>query len=394
MFLDLFEVSPKQGPARWPARTNSRGRGAVLIVAGLIAACLSCATASAKELTFASYLPPSHLMNKLALPNYFAVVEKESNGSLTFNHVAGAQLFDNKASITATGEGLADATNALPAYAPNQLPHFNILFDMVGFVENPLAGAGAALETVLLHCPECRQDFKQHGVTFLASYATSSAGLFCTKPVATAEDIKGLKVRVSGAGGRLADHMGATPVRVAPADLVTSLERGNIDCVLGPLAWISSYNLFDTVKSIVAYPFGAFPNAISVAFNTGTWESLDDAQKQAIMKGLPALTADLVIKGYLEGHDAAIAKAKDSGIAVVEGGDDFAQLLAEFRKKDEAAVAETASGFGVTNAQSVIDTFKAKLTKWNGLVPKGEIDRAKFESLLLQEVYSKFDPAS
>ena len=350
--------------------------------------------ALATELTFASYLPPSHLMNKLALPNYFEMVGKESGGSVTFNHVPGAQLFDNKASITATGEGLADVTNALSAYAPNQLPHFNMLFDMVGFVENPLAGAGAALAPVLLDCPDCRQDFKQHGVTFLASYATSSAGLFCTKPVNSAEDIKGLKVRVSGAGGRLATHMGATPVRVAPADLVTSLERGNIDCVLGPLAWISSYNLFETVTSIVAYPFGAFPNAISVAFNSDSWDGLDASQKQAILKGLPSLTADLVIKGYLDGHDASIAKAKAMGIKVVEDGDDFANLLAEFRKKDEAAVAETAAGFGVTHPQTVIDTFKAKLVKWNALMPKGQVDGAKFEALLWQEVYSKFDPAS
>jgi len=370
-------------------KAGRKGRGLTMLLVIGFAAVGWMQPVQAKEITFASYLPPSHLMNKQALPSFFDAVTKASNGEITFNHVPGAQLFDNKSSITATGEGLADATNALSAYAPNQVPHFNILFDMVGFVENPLAGAGAALETVLINCEECRGDFEKLGTTFLGSYATSSAGLFCTKKIATPADLKGVKVRVSGAGGRLAKFMGATPVRVAPADLVTSLERGNIDCVLGPLAWISSYNLFEIVKSIVAYPFGAFPNAISVAFNAKTWKSLSKSNQQAFLKSLPALTADLVIKGYLEGHDKAIAKAKSSGIDVTAGGEGFAKLLADFRAQDEADVTKTAEKFGVKDAGAVIAKFKGNLSTWNELLPAGKIERAKFEQLLWERVYSK-----
>ena len=374
-------------------KTNSSGfasyRLPAALIGGLALIGMASQSVQAKEITFASYLPPSHLMNKEALPSFFKAVTAASNGSITFNHVPGAQLFDNKSSITATGEGLADATNALSAYAPNQLPHFNILFDMVAFVENPLAGAGAALETVLLDCPECQTDFKQHGVTILGTYATSNSGLFCTKVVSSAEDIKGLKVRVSGSGGRLARHLGATPVRVSPADLVTSLERGNIDCVLGPLAWISSYNLFDTIKSIVSYPFGAFPNAISVAFNTDSWESLDTAQQQAFMKSLPALTYDLVIKGYVEGHDAALKTAAEKGIPVLTGQNEFAQTVADYKNKDEAVIAETASKFGVKNPEQIINQFKKNLDKWNALLPGGTVDKAAYEKALWDEIYSK-----
>ncbi|MEQ9245652.1 MAG: hypothetical protein RLO21_06655 [Nitratireductor sp.] len=124
------------------------------LMGGLALIGLASQSVQAKEITFASYLPPSHLMNKEALPSFFKAVTAASNGTITFNHVPGAQLFDNKSSITATGEGLADATNALSAYAPNQLPHFNILFDMVAFVENPLAGNGSSHENDMMYSTE------------------------------------------------------------------------------------------------------------------------------------------------------------------------------------------------------------------------------------------------
>lgn len=361
------------------------------LLAGLSVAALAATPTialEARELTFSSYLPPSHLMNTLALPRFISAVEEASTTGLTLKLVPGAQLFDAKSSMTSTGDGLADITNGLPSYAPNELPHFNMLFDMAGFVDDPLAGAGAALETVLLDCPECKEDFTKLGVTFLGSYATSSSGLMCTTEVSTVADVRGLKVRVSGSGGRLAEALGATPVRVDTGDLVSAMERGNIDCILGPLSWLSSYNLYDIVKSVVAYPFGAFPNAISVVFNTDVWESLDASDHEVVLKALPSLTADLSISSYIDGHNEAIAKAKDAGVNVTEGDGTFAPIVAAYRDKDEAVIAETAAGFGVENPQKVIDIFKENLVRWNELLGMNA-DRAKFEELLWTEIYSK-----
>jgi len=343
--------------------------------------------AVAKDLTYASYLSPSHLMNKNVLPVFFDRLREASGGEVNFKLVAGAQLFDNKTSISATGEGLAEATAGLSAYVPNQLPHFNMMFEMAGYVGNPKAGAGAALQTTLLECDGCTEDFKKQGVTILGSYATSSAALFCTSDLSSAEDVKGLKIRVSGSSGRMVKVMGGTPVRMAPTDLVTSMERGNIDCILGPLSWMSSYNLYEMVKTIVLYPFGSFPNAISLAFNTDTYEGLSDENRQAILKTLPSLTADLVIGVYENGHDAALVKAKESGIKILEGGADFDALVAQYRSGDEAVIAANAAKFGVENPQAVIDTFKANVARWDELV-KG-VDQAQFEQLLWDEIYSK-----
>ncbi|MBV1902025.1 MAG: C4-dicarboxylate TRAP transporter substrate-binding protein [Marinosulfonomonas sp.] len=343
--------------------------------------------AVAKDLTYASYLSPSHLMNKNVLPVFFDRLREASGGEVNFKLVAGAQLFDNKTSISATGEGLAEATAGLSAYVPNQLPHFNMMFEMAGYVKNPKAGAGAALQTALLECDGCTGDFKKQGVTILGSYGTSSAALFCTSDLSSAEDVKGLKIRVSGSSGRMVKVMGGTPVRMAPTDLVTSMERGNIDCILGPLSWMSSYNLYEMVKTIVLYPFGSFPNAISLAFNTDAYEALSDENRQAILKTLPSLTADLVIGVYENGHDAALVKAKESGIKILEGGADFDALVATYRAGDEAVIAANAAKFGVENPQAVIDTFKANVARWDELV-KG-VDQAQFEKLLWDEIYSK-----
>ncbi len=346
---------------------------------------------SAKELTYATYLPPQHAVNSRVLPPFIERVKKASDGSLVFKLVPGGQLFDAKSALTSTGDGLADVTNALSAYTPNQVPSFNILFEMFSFVANPQAGGGAALQTVLIDCEECRKDFKKLGVTFLASYPTSNSGIFCSKMVKSLGDLKGIKLRVSGAGGRLAAAMGATPVRTSTADLVTSVQRGNIDCILGPLAWMRSYNLYESIKSVINYPLGSYPNAILAAFNTDSWHGLTSAQRKTFVRQLPSLVAHITDE-YLGDHDRTLAKVKKLGIPVSTGSNAFGELLIKHRANEVATIAKNARKFRVKNPEKTIAQFRKNVEHWNQMLAKTDGSKKAFAELLWQEVYSKIDP--
>lgn len=79
--------------------------------------------------------------------------------------------------------------------------------------------------------------YAPHGLrAFLAGNTGPSMGGFFRRRISGPEDLKGLRIRVQGHGGDVYARLGATPVAVAPADLVPAFERGVVDAVefLGP----------------------------------------------------------------------------------------------------------------------------------------------------------------
>lgn len=79
--------------------------------------------------------------------------------------------------------------------------------------------------------------YAPHGLCgLLAGNTGPSMGGFFRRKLTGPQDLKGLRIRVSGHGGKIYARLGATPVAVAPADLVPAFEKGVVDAVefLGP----------------------------------------------------------------------------------------------------------------------------------------------------------------
>lgn len=79
--------------------------------------------------------------------------------------------------------------------------------------------------------------YRPHGLHgMLAGNTGPSMGGFFRRKLNGPEDIRGLRIRVTGHGGEIYARLGATPVAVAAADLVPAFEKGVVDAVefLGP----------------------------------------------------------------------------------------------------------------------------------------------------------------
>ena len=61
-------------------------------------------------------------------------------------------------------------------------------------------------------------------------------GGFFRREIATLDDLKGLKFRISGIGGQVLAKLGVVPQQIAPGDVYAALERGTIDAAefVGP----------------------------------------------------------------------------------------------------------------------------------------------------------------
>jgi TRAP-type mannitol/chloroaromatic compound transport system substrate-binding protein len=82
-----------------------------------------------------------------------------------------------------------------------------------------------------------REVFKKDGVTtFPCGNVGVQMGGFYKKEINGPEDLRGLKMRIGGLGGRIVAKLGVIPQQIAPGDLYPALERGTIDAAefIGP----------------------------------------------------------------------------------------------------------------------------------------------------------------
>lgn len=167
----------------------------------------------------------------------------------------------------------------------------------------------------------------------------SMAGWF-RRPVASLDDIKGLRIRVQGLGGEVYRRLGAIPQSIPPGDIYPALERGTIDAIefLGPMNDLPLG--LHRVAPHTFYPGFNKPNGASeFILGLNTWETLGSEMRQAVQMACA-----------LE-HSAALAEANHAHARalrqlVAEGARPAAipvDLLREARNQTARVMAEVAA---------------------------------------------------
>jgi TRAP-type C4-dicarboxylate transport system substrate-binding protein len=361
-----------------------------LLAAILATAFLPPGPAVAAEYIYASYVPPKHALNALGLKPMF----KELKGTVDWKLLTGGQLFGARSTLKSVGGRIADAGFVIPPYTQRELKHAFTLNDMMFAGQNPLAVNAAVLETMFFDCPECQADYKKSNTIFIAGYATMDFALMCNKKLVSVADAKGKKMRTTGAYGRWAKAIGGVPVSMTSGDMIEAIERGQIDCIVGPIAWVKRYPILDSVKYVLDYPFGTFPLVGLLVMNLDAWKAHSPAQKAAVLKASPGAIARVMIDGYMADADKARAAVRaKKGASLVKGGKDFDSVLRQHRKKDMAVVIARAKKRGVKNPRKIVDAYLGNLAKWEKIMSGTNRDSASYSKLLWEKIYVRIDPS-
>lgn len=355
--------------------------GSLLLISG----------AQSRELVYGSWAGPKHSINMQALPPYFDAIKKASGGAITWKLIAGGQLMDGVGTVESVGQGIADAGFVVPTYVPSALPATATIYSTLVFGDDIVAAAGAAVETLLLGCPQCKAEIKKNNAVVLAGYSATPFVLMCSKPVASMSDLKGKKVRVTGSGVKLMEMAGATPVAMSPAEATTALQRGTVDCVLGSVSWLKSYGYQDVAKHILNVPMGMTGPVLTTYINRDTWNSLSDKEKQYHIDAAPLLVAHSVLTAYKQQDAKTVESAKQSGVALYKGGEEFDALIKEFEAVNKETTASQMKGVGLKDPEKIIDAFRENLKKWRGLSKEIGDDVDKYAAVLKREIYDKLN---
>ncbi|MFD1911090.1 TRAP transporter substrate-binding protein DctP [Halodurantibacterium flavum] len=332
---------------------------------------------SAVAFTYSSWTPPAAPNNRLGTVPMFERITESLAGTddaMTFENFMGGQLFNNTTTLPAIRDGIIDGGVLVPAYNGAELRTHVTLGETQALINDGLSGAAAATEALLLNCPGCLEEYAAQNVLPLGTYASTPYYLMCNFEVTSIADLQG---RRSAEGNpmfnRWAQRIGMSRQSLSPPDFQQALQRGSVDCVFAPKDWLVAYSLADAVVSIVDdVSHGAFSAVVLMGVNTNTWAGMTEAQREAFRREMPQAIMD-VTNGYYIDEARGMAAAEEAGIKLVNLGEEYAQVWADFQEAERAEIVQAANGRGAAGAEELVDRFSELLVEWEGIAE--EVDR-------------------
>jgi TRAP-type C4-dicarboxylate transport system substrate-binding protein len=379
-------------------------RHAILAAAAVSMVAATGPAMAQKAYTYGQWLPPKHNINLKSLKPMI----DELGSDMPWRLVTGGQLFSAKSSLKSVGNRTAEAGLIVPSYTRTNLKHAYIIADMLMLGENELVMNAAGLNTLFFDCPECLGDYDKAGTIYLSGYGVGGYSLLCRKVVKSFDDAKGLKIRTTGALGRWARAIGGTPISMTMGDVPEAIKRGQIDCIVGPIAWLKSYPIEDSVKSVYNYGLGSYATVGLVVMNRKAWDSYSADQKRRMWEVQPGAIARGMIDGYIGDEITSRTLAKSLNIPITPPGPDVAPAWEKHKKNEITTVIKNAKKLGVKNPEQIVNAMLANIKKWdkiiadsglrdaikkagsdvNALSPASDI----YRKLLVEHIYSKVDP--
>ena len=269
----------------------------IAAVASIVAAWSSSTLAEPVQLKFASPgVPNGHVQVRLIAP-FAERMTKDSNGAIDVKVFPGPTLGAFPVIYDRLLNGVTDMTFGLLGPISSQYPQ-----TMVGSLpfETPNAIVGSRALWNILSAGVIAGEW--HAVKPLAMVVFPNAGFHARKPIATLEDVRGLKFSVQSriAAGAV-ERLGGAPVTLAVTELYPSLQRGTIDVVTIGWPATSSYKVFEVGSNHLTVPIGS--EITYFAMNKDSYAKLPAAGKAAIDKNIGD-SFEQIIGGVLDDVDA------------------------------------------------------------------------------------------
>ena len=294
----------------------------------------------------------------------------------------------------AISKGIVDAGNVTYAYTPSLAPAVTLVADMPGTIQQ--VSAAAVTETLMLDCPQCKEELDALGVTFVANASTEPFSLICTKKdVASLADLKGAKVRATGALARLMAAVGATPVNITFAEIYEGFQRGQIDCTAIGAATLATLQLWDVADSVtVELPLGTVTHYGLLLVNSGVWNGLSAEDKRIMLDAAPGIVAD---NGYVtlkSSGEAMVTATTEKSMKAVEADPELQAAVKDALAKQADDAVASARDRGVKDPEAIVAAFTSNVDKWTQIYNEIGSDGnwnddqwATFRARLKSEIY-------
>ncbi len=129
--------------------------------------------------------------------------------------------------------------------------------------------------------PAYARALAKHNQVLLFLSPWPAAGIWASRPVDSADALKGLRIRTADANGVLAfKAAGAVPVAVSFADALPQLKAGQLDAALSSGDGGAGARLMETLRHFTAIEYAVTLSMVTV--NADAWRALDPWLQQAV----------------------------------------------------------------------------------------------------------------
>ena len=177
-------------------------------------------------------------------------------------------------------------------------------------------------------------------ITFPGGNTGTQMGGWFKKELTSAADLKGLKMRIPGMGGKVMARLGANVQVIAGGEIFPALERGAIDAT----EWVGPYDDeklgFYKVAKNYYYPGWWEPGpSLSFYVNKKAWEGLPADYKAAFQQA--ALASGMTMQNRYDAlNPPALKRLLEKGVNLQPFPDD---LMAAARRESQAMLEEEAA---------------------------------------------------
>jgi TRAP-type C4-dicarboxylate transport system substrate-binding protein len=249
----------------------------VFVVSACFIASISFAQDKVMTLNFSNFWPAPHKMSQLA-EEWAKEVEKRTNGKVKVTVFHGATLTPPGQTYDSVVNGICDIGMSALAYTRGKFPLSEV-------IDLPLGYRSGVAATNLVN--EYYKKFKPRefdAVKVLFFHAHSPGLLFTRKPVASLEDMKGMKIRSTGLSNKVVEALGGVPVGMPMTESYDALSKGVADGITCPYEAMWGFKLGEVLHSCTEDYGIAHSTAFFVAINKNKWARMSPSTGTTIEK--------------------------------------------------------------------------------------------------------------
>jgi len=247
------------------------------VLGAAVGAALSFNAMAETTMRVATWLPPTHPQNSVAMPAFAKAVEEATEGrvKVVIENFQGHP----KTIYSSVEDGIIDASWGVNAYTPGR-------FSLTGVAEIP--GETTNAETASVALWKVQQEFfadanEYEGLELLGMWVHAPGVMHTKFPVNSLDDLKGKKIRLGGGMvNDLAARLEVTPVGGSAPSSYEKLQQGVVDGTFLPIGEHKFFKLSEVANHLTVFPTALYTTVFSFVANPEFMEDLDPKDAAAI----------------------------------------------------------------------------------------------------------------
>lgn len=311
-------------------------------------------------LRYSNWLPTTHpFMSDVILP-WIEEVKTATDGRVSIEllpKVVGTV----PTQFEVVRDGLADVSLIVDGYSAGR-------FNLNGIIELPFLGNDARAISVAywrIYKKHLEQYGEYENAIPVAKTSVGPMALITGEgPIASVDDIKGLKVRVANSNSsKIAAELGAAPVNKPVSEMFELVSTGVVDGMISTTETVKSYKMAGPLLHALTIPGGFSGAGITFVVNEDALNAMSAEDLEAFWSVSGEAFSMKIAEVYRGLNMAGRKDLVDAGGSVSEASDAMLAELQEQLDPISQAWVDNAKKLGMENAEEVLAEFRDEIAK-------------------------------